>query len=296
MGRFIDLTGQRFGRLVPIKYVGKSKWLCKCDCNNEKIINGQALKNGLTKSCGCIRRETDIWTTEEIEFLKINYPINGPKFCINKLNRTFSSVTQKARILHLKYLSYHIFKERKIIKELGDNKVLCECKDHGIVTHYKRKRALPKCSLCEKQRVANYYKTPRGREVRRQDTQRRNLNPINNFASKLRKNIGSAISRRFKNSDRKTKGCFRNLDYTPQQLYNYINNIKRLQDNKCPHCQISYDKCVLSIDHVIPLERAKTEQEIIDLFDLKNLNLMCKNCNSSKQDRDYKIWTKNKCV
>lgn len=80
------------------------------------------------------------------------------------------------------------------------------------------------------------------------------------------------------------------------KLYNYINNIKRLQDNKCPHCQISYDKCVLSIDHVIPLERAKTEQEIIDLFDLKNLNLMCKNCNSSKQDRDYKIWTKNKCV
>ena len=56
-----DLTGQRFGRLTVLKHVytlnKRVYWLCKCDCGNEKIINGNSLKRGLTKSCGCLNRE-----------------------------------------------------------------------------------------------------------------------------------------------------------------------------------------------------------------------------------------------
>jgi len=60
MARFIDLTGKKFGRLVPMKFVGKDKshhtlWLCRCDCGREKIINSHGLKNGNTRSCGCLR-------------------------------------------------------------------------------------------------------------------------------------------------------------------------------------------------------------------------------------------------
>lgn len=51
-----DLTGQRFGRLVVIKYDctknTKLRWLCKCDCGNIKSISGSSLSNG-TISCGC---------------------------------------------------------------------------------------------------------------------------------------------------------------------------------------------------------------------------------------------------
>lgn len=62
IGGFIDLTGQRFGRLVVNKHVGKNKhgkyiWLCKCDCGKEKVVIGSNLKNGNTKSCGCITKE-----------------------------------------------------------------------------------------------------------------------------------------------------------------------------------------------------------------------------------------------
>lgn len=32
-------------------------WLCRCDCGNEKLISGESLKNGYTKSCGCICKE-----------------------------------------------------------------------------------------------------------------------------------------------------------------------------------------------------------------------------------------------
>ena len=62
MGKFVDLTGQRFGRLVVInlltsKGAKRHKWLCKCDCGNECAVLGYNLVGGRTKSCGCLRKE-----------------------------------------------------------------------------------------------------------------------------------------------------------------------------------------------------------------------------------------------
>lgn len=49
-----DLKNNRYGKLVAEKYLRNSKWLCKCDCGNEKIVLSSNLVKGLTKSCGCI--------------------------------------------------------------------------------------------------------------------------------------------------------------------------------------------------------------------------------------------------
>ena len=63
MGKVIDLTGQRFGRLVVLWKQGldKSKrntlWFCRCDCGKEKAVSFGALKSGATQSCGCIQKE-----------------------------------------------------------------------------------------------------------------------------------------------------------------------------------------------------------------------------------------------
>jgi hypothetical protein len=61
MGKFIDLTGMKFGRLTVIERAenrGKKPcWLCKCECGNEKVIMGIHLKSGATTSCGCLRSE-----------------------------------------------------------------------------------------------------------------------------------------------------------------------------------------------------------------------------------------------
>lgn len=64
MSHIIDLTGQRFGRLVVIEKDenrnGKSTnayWKCKCDCGNEVSVISKSLRNGETKSCGCYRSE-----------------------------------------------------------------------------------------------------------------------------------------------------------------------------------------------------------------------------------------------
>lgn len=64
MGNLINLIGQKFGRLMVIKRVGSDlknrnpMWLCKCACGKEKIIRGDNLKNGKTKSCGCLNKES----------------------------------------------------------------------------------------------------------------------------------------------------------------------------------------------------------------------------------------------
>lgn len=57
MGKFIDLTGQRFGKLIAIEYAGDKKWLFKCDCGNEKVIRTSDVKLGKTQSCGCYMQE-----------------------------------------------------------------------------------------------------------------------------------------------------------------------------------------------------------------------------------------------
>lgn len=62
MSGFIDLTGQRFGRLVAIrrdekKVGGKIMWVCKCDCGNTKSVASTHLRSGAVKSCGCLHNE-----------------------------------------------------------------------------------------------------------------------------------------------------------------------------------------------------------------------------------------------
>lgn len=63
MGKLIDLTGKRFGRLTVLKKDPNPKskssayWICKCDCGNIKSINGNNLKHKSIKSCGCIKKE-----------------------------------------------------------------------------------------------------------------------------------------------------------------------------------------------------------------------------------------------
>jgi hypothetical protein len=51
-----------FGRLKVIMDFGRDKykralWLCECSCGQEKIIPGNYLRSGDTKSCGCLQKE-----------------------------------------------------------------------------------------------------------------------------------------------------------------------------------------------------------------------------------------------
>lgn len=62
MSKFIDLTGIKFNRLLVVerdftKGKNRTYWKCQCDCGNITIVDGVKLKNGSTKSCGCLNAE-----------------------------------------------------------------------------------------------------------------------------------------------------------------------------------------------------------------------------------------------
>jgi len=62
MGTFIDLTGNKYGRLTVLRRLpnkgNKTMWECRCDCGNVTAVPAGALNSGNTKSCGCLHLET----------------------------------------------------------------------------------------------------------------------------------------------------------------------------------------------------------------------------------------------
>lgn len=66
MGKPVDLTGHRFGRLIVRCRAagntanGSARWVCLCDCGKEVIVPGVTLRRGSTQSCGCLRREKTV--------------------------------------------------------------------------------------------------------------------------------------------------------------------------------------------------------------------------------------------
>ena len=60
----IDLTGQRFGKLVALFPIysengGHTLWHCKCDCGNECDIDMGNLRQGFSQSCGCTHSKNE---------------------------------------------------------------------------------------------------------------------------------------------------------------------------------------------------------------------------------------------
>src|SRR5262245_54123129 len=101
MGKLIDLTGQRFGRwtvlaLHPERYHLKrgcvALWLCRCECDTERVVHGRALRRNISTNCGCVRRE-------KLAKLKTKHGMRGTRIygvwsailqrCLNSNDRAF---------------------------------------------------------------------------------------------------------------------------------------------------------------------------------------------------------------
>ena len=61
MGRLVDLSNKRFGRLFVVERAGtqggKATWRCWCDCGRETVAQSYNLQSGNTQSCGCLHSE-----------------------------------------------------------------------------------------------------------------------------------------------------------------------------------------------------------------------------------------------
>lgn len=63
MVKIEDITGKKFGKLLAIEktIVNNSvHYKCICDCGEERIVRGDRLRSGYTKSCGCLKKVSHV--------------------------------------------------------------------------------------------------------------------------------------------------------------------------------------------------------------------------------------------
>lgn len=98
MGKFIDLIGQKFGRLTVVSRAERRKkkthWNCICICGNQKPIARISLISGCTKSCGCLNKESAsaIHTTHGLsKSLEFNSWVSMLTRCNRKKDATYKN-------------------------------------------------------------------------------------------------------------------------------------------------------------------------------------------------------------
>ena len=79
-----NLIGQKFGKLTVESSAGTNKWKhrlweCKCDCGNIVIVDTSRLRNGHTKSCGCLHPKAEDLTGKRFGKLTVVKKIGRKK-------------------------------------------------------------------------------------------------------------------------------------------------------------------------------------------------------------------------
>jgi hypothetical protein len=95
-GRFkmLDLTGVKSGMLTAIFAVyyrhSSYYWRCKCECGNETDVLSTRIKNGITKSCGCLKFKKGQNQTHGLRKHPIYNVWTGMKErCLNKKSKKY---------------------------------------------------------------------------------------------------------------------------------------------------------------------------------------------------------------
>ena len=74
-----NLAGKQFGRLTVMEGTDERthnrsiKWLCRCQCGNDVVVESGSLLRGHTRSCGCINSERMKYVTKNIRLFKKDF-------------------------------------------------------------------------------------------------------------------------------------------------------------------------------------------------------------------------------
>lgn len=135
-----DLTNQRFGRLLVVKFAGNGKngipmWECLCDCGNKKNVSTGHLVHGDTQSCGCLLAEARklnnyIHGESRTRLYKIWVGIKSR--CYDKQSRSFHKYGQRGITVCKEWCDYYeVFKEWAIANGYQDNLTLDRIDNEG---------------------------------------------------------------------------------------------------------------------------------------------------------------------
>lgn len=114
MGRkLIDLSGNKYGKLEVIELdvtkstPNKHYWICRCECGNYKSVDGNKLKNGTIKGCGCLRGKI---TKYQIQNKKLYKKwLHMKSRCLNEKDISFKNYGARGIKVCNEWLDYNNF-------------------------------------------------------------------------------------------------------------------------------------------------------------------------------------------
>lgn len=112
MGKRIDLTGVRVGRLVVESYAytrdKKAYWNCVCDCGNKCVVGAKNLRKGIARSCGCLKKESmrKVASKHGLSSTRLYHIWTGMKGrCYNPNNPRYNSYGGRGILIHEEWLN-----------------------------------------------------------------------------------------------------------------------------------------------------------------------------------------------
>lgn len=131
MKKIEDLTGKQFSRWTVLDFAGRDKiykslisWKCRCQCGTEKNVLGMTLRNGNSKSCGCLKLERlrktfnangNFSRTHGMKNTRIYHIWEGMKQrCLNNKASNFSRYGGRGIVICKRWLKFENF-----LKDMG---------------------------------------------------------------------------------------------------------------------------------------------------------------------------------
>ncbi len=144
----IDLTGKAFGRLIVVKEAGcehgHTLWECKCSCGTVHVVSGQSLRNGATKSCGCLLHDKKPKLETPVNYLLSRYKISAEKrgLCFSLTRQEFVELIQSSCFYCGDWPNQRIHKKKhKDFRYTGVDR-----RDNTI--GYIKTNVVPCCNIC----------------------------------------------------------------------------------------------------------------------------------------------------
>jgi 5-methylcytosine-specific restriction endonuclease McrA len=175
---------------------------------------------------------------------------------------------------------------------IGSHKpVLYKCFECGSIQETRIryiKSPEPMCSTCTNKKKMIKMNTekmsqglaPNGLPLGYHDKEKYRVSNRNWYRKFRSTDVGKAINRLRVGLKRIQNGySFKDLPYTPQELGQHIIERLEAREYKCPLCNKPFDEVGYDIDHKIPLTSVDTPEDVLELFALSNLDVLCPECN-----------------
>ena len=94
----VDEQGRTYGLLYVVRRQGSGRhgdalWLCRCQCGKETVVRGNRLREGKTRSCGCLRGRP----TGESAFRRV---VASTKYGGGRRGHEWGLTLEHLRVLH----------------------------------------------------------------------------------------------------------------------------------------------------------------------------------------------------